>query len=166
MRYFPPEQRVMVNISMTKCLYAMGTHCRYTGDPRTGWNLPPLNSSKYNAHLLGVKIACGLEMLVARANDDRRKKKNKVSNDEGSGAKERNLEAYIAHLERNGYFKDLVEGSKERDKLVEFAKNYFIEHSTEEEDDLVQLSDAERVLQAWQNIQMNDIELQGLYSVK
>lgn len=28
MRYFPPEQRVMANVKMTKCLYAMAVHCR------------------------------------------------------------------------------------------------------------------------------------------
>ncbi|XP_011311476.1 protein SGT1 homolog ecdysoneless-like, partial [Fopius arisanus] len=74
MRYFPPEQRTMVNLMMTRCLYAMATHCRYTGDPRTGWNFPPANSPKYNAHLLGIKIACGLEILVARAHERRKKR--------------------------------------------------------------------------------------------
>ena len=29
MRYFPPEQRIMANVKMTKCLYAMAVHCRY-----------------------------------------------------------------------------------------------------------------------------------------
>ncbi|XP_014469700.1 PREDICTED: protein ecdysoneless [Dinoponera quadriceps] len=164
MRYFPPEQRTMVNLKMTKCLYAMATHCRYTGDPRTGWNIPPATCSKYNAHVLGVKVACGLEMLVARANEERRKH-TKEKSDVSDGAEKLKLNepafvAYLARLEANGYFRDLLEGSQERDKLLSTAKEYFLKHATLF-DNLTNLheSDAQKVLEAWENIQTNDIEM-------
>ncbi|CAL1676047.1 unnamed protein product [Lasius platythorax] len=164
MRYFPPEQRTMVNVRMTKCLYAMATHCRYTGDPRTGWNIPPATCSKYNAHVLGVKIACGLEMLVARANEERRKRTKEQSDvpDDAEKLKlnEPAYNAYLARLEANGYFRDLLEGSQEREKLLSTAKDYFLKHATlfGNLSDLYE-SDAQKVLEAWENIQTNDIEM-------
>ncbi|XP_011862629.1 PREDICTED: protein SGT1 homolog ecdysoneless [Vollenhovia emeryi] len=164
MRYFPPEQRTMVNVKMTKCLYAMATHCRYTGDPRTGWNIPPATCSKYNAHVLGVKIACGLEMLVARANEERRKRIGEQSDvpDDADKLKlnEPAFNAYLARLEANGYFRDLLEGSQERDTLLSTAREYFLKHATLF-DNLTSLceSDPQKVLEAWENIQTNDIEM-------
>lgn len=165
MRYFPPEQRTMVNVKMTKCLYAMATHCRYTGDPRTGWNMPPATCTKYNAHVLGVKIACGLELLVARANEDRKKRineKSDVSDTEKLKLNESALNAYLSRLEANGYFRDLLEGSQERDKLLSIAKEYFLEHASSF-NNFTNLNEdfAQQVLDAWENIQTNDIEMHG-----
>lgn len=163
MRYFPPEQRVMVNVKMTKCLYAMAIHCRYTGDPRTGWNIPPVTCPKYNAHILGVKIACGLEMLVAHANEERRKRVKVTATDsEKLYSNEHALNAYLARLETSGYFRDLLKDSQEYDKLLNAAKDYYLKHSNLFNSSAnVVKSDAERVLEAWENIQSNDIELHG-----
>ncbi|XP_076668694.1 ecdysoneless cell cycle regulator [Andrena cerasifolii] len=161
MRYFPPEQRIMVNVKMTKCLYAMAIHCRYTGDPRTGWNIPPITCSKYNAHILGVKIACGLEMLVAHANEERRRRvKETVNNPEKLRPNEYALNAYLARLEASGYFRNLVRGSQEYEKLLSAAKDYYLKHSNffHSAANIVK-SNAEKVLEAWENIQSNDIEL-------
>ncbi|KAK0158800.1 hypothetical protein PV328_009752 [Microctonus aethiopoides] len=153
MKYFPPEQRTMVNVKMTKCLYAMSSHCRYTGDPRTGWNFPPANSPKYNAHLLGIKIACGMELLVARANEQLRKRKDSENTDE-------QWESYLRRLETAGYFKDTLVGSKEREKLMIMAKDYLALHpsaatsaySTDE-------NAALRILEAWKNVKTEDFEM-------
>ncbi|XP_076245284.1 ecdysoneless cell cycle regulator [Calliopsis andreniformis] len=160
MRYFPPEQRVMVNVKMTKCLYAMAIHCRYTGDPRTGWNIPPVTCPKYNAHILGVKIACGLEMLVAHANEERRKRVKVTANDpEKLKSNEHALNAYVARLETSGYFRNLIKGSQEYEKLLNAAKDYYLKHLNLFNSASVVKSDAEKVLEAWENIQSNDIEL-------
>ncbi|KAK2588340.1 hypothetical protein KPH14_004356 [Odynerus spinipes] len=163
MRYFPPEQRTMVNVKMTKCLYALASHCRYTGDPRTGWNLPPASSTKYNAYVLGVKIACGLEMLVARANEERRKRAKNAAGMDNEGKlilNEHSFNAFLSRLEASGYFKDLLEGSQEREKLLVVAKDYFLKQLSLD-DSLLHSSktDAERVLEAWENIQTNDVEM-------
>jgi len=144
----------------------MVTHCRYTGDPRTGWNMPPVTCSKYSAHVLGVKIACGLEMLVARANEERRKRTRErsaaIGGDEKLKLNESAFDAYLARLDANGYFRDLLKGSQERDKLTSTAKEYFLKHAPLF-DDLTNLyeSDARKVLEAWENIQTNDIEMHG-----
>ncbi|XP_033207628.1 protein ecdysoneless homolog isoform X2 [Belonocnema kinseyi] len=165
MKYFPPEQRVMVNVKMTKCLYAMVVHCRYTGDPMTGWNLPPVNSPTYNAHLLGVKIACGLEMLVARAHEELRKRKNdenNISNNEGLPMNNKKLNSYISQLELCGYFKGLLKDSQEREKLLKLAKDYFVRNSSSSE--LINSSletEADRALKLWKNVQTNDVEIQA-----
>lgn len=167
MKFFPPEQRTMVNVKMTKCLYAMIMHCRYTGDPMTGWNLPPVNSAIYNAHLLGVKIACGLEMLISSAYEEQRKKANDtstVSNNDLLKMRERTLNAFVSRLELSGYFKDLLEGSREREKLLQVAKDYFSNNSTSNK--LLNLEpehDKEKVLKVWANIQTNDVDFTGIY---
>nr|XP_003702523.1 PREDICTED: protein SGT1 homolog ecdysoneless [Megachile rotundata] len=160
MKYFPPEQRVMVNVKMTKCLYAMASHCRYTGDPRTGWNLPPVTSPKYNAHTLGIKIACGLEMLVARANEERRKREKRVVNDpEKLKVNEHALNTYLTRLESSGYFRNLLKDSQEYKKFQNAAKEYYLEHLCNDVVNVNNKSDAEKVLEAWENIQSVDIEL-------
>lgn len=161
MRYFPPEQRIMVNLKMTKCLYAMAIHCRYTGDPRTGWNIPPITCSKYNAHILGVKIACGLEMLVACAHEERRRRMKETINDsEKMKANEYTLNAYLARLEASGYFRNLLKGSKDYEQLLNAAKDYYIQHLNSFNSTINTIkSDAEKVLEAWESIQSNDIEL-------
>ncbi|XP_043262328.1 protein ecdysoneless isoform X2 [Colletes gigas] len=161
MKYFPPEQRIMVNLKMTKCLYAMAMHCRYTGDPRTGWNIPPITCSKYNAHILGVKIACGLEMLVANAHEERRKRVNQtINNTEKLKTNEYALNAYLARLETSGYFRNLLKGSQDYERLLNAAKDYYLQHlsSFTYATNIVK-SDAEKVLEAWESIQSNDVEL-------
>lgn len=70
MKYFPPENRVYCRVKFTKCLYAMLVHNNYMPDRRTGWKLPDVNSKEYKAHNLGIKVACGFEILAAQAKPD------------------------------------------------------------------------------------------------
>ncbi|XP_034947616.1 protein ecdysoneless [Chelonus insularis] len=158
MKYFPPEQRVMTNVMMTKCLYAMASHCRYTGDPRTGWNFPPATNPKYNAYILGIKIACGLEMLVARANQQLQKNDSASSIDSDQYQQ---WTKYYRCLEASGYFTGTLEGSKEREKLIASAKEYLMSHplsatSVSKKDDAVAL----KILEAWKNAKTEDNETQ------
>ncbi|KAF7266105.1 ecdysoneless cell cycle regulator [Rhynchophorus ferrugineus] len=116
MKYFPPEQRVATRIKFTKCLYAMLSHSKYIPDRKIGWNLPPVSSKDYKQHLLGVKVACGMEILVAQA---------KPSKDiEGDRA----WDQYLKILKEKGYFQGLLEGSKDFNNLLNKAKEYYIEH--------------------------------------
>ncbi|KAL7299746.1 hypothetical protein TKK_0007496 [Trichogramma kaykai] len=155
MRYFPPEQRVMANVQMTKCLYAMATHCKYTGDPRTGWNLPPVTSPKYASTSLGIKIACGLEMLLSLAQARRKKP---------TSAGEINEEAWTAFLKRleaTGYFRELLEGSKEREMLLEQAKKYYTENlGTNDIAKKVENTEGESLLELYNEILSNDVEIE------
>lgn len=114
MKHFPPETRCYSNITFTRCLYAMLTHARYTPDRRTGWNLPPSSDEKFKAHNLGMKIACGFEILVSKATpieDD-------VEND-------KSWHLFLSSLKQNGFFGDNIEHSKEYCKRLENAKEYY-----------------------------------------
>lgn len=163
MRYFPPEQRTMVNVRMTKCLYAMIMHCRYTGDPMTGWNIPTVTSPTYNAHILGIKIACGLEILVASAHKGKRVKEsdqNTELSNERLQIREKTLNTFVSRLELSGYFKGLLQGSQEREKLLQLAKEYFSKNSSSYEvSPPIVDSEADRALRVMQYVQTNDVEI-------
>lgn len=118
MRYFPPEQRVRKNVCFTKCLYAMIMHSNYVPDRNTGWNLSGNPSSEeYKEDLLGIKVACGFEILASQAKD--------TKCDETSPA----WKAYVRSLQSKGYFKSNIEGSVEYQRLTEQAKVYFKENA-------------------------------------
>ncbi|XP_013115710.2 protein ecdysoneless [Stomoxys calcitrans] len=119
MRYFPPEQRVRTNVCFTKCLYAMIMHSSYLPDRNIGWNLTGNPSSEeYKEDLLGIKVACGFEILASQAKDP--------NSDEKSAA----WKAYVRSLQAKGYFKDNIEGSLEYQRLLQEAKSYFNDNQT------------------------------------
>lgn len=116
MKYFPPENRVYRTVTFTKCLYAMITHSKFVPDRRTGWNLPPPTSDKYKAHVLGMKIACGFEILVAQA-----KPNQDIEHDKG-------WHSYLKSLKEKNYFEELLENSREYNNLLNKAKEYYLNH--------------------------------------
>ncbi|XP_031348287.1 protein ecdysoneless, partial [Photinus pyralis] len=116
MKYFPPENRVYCRTTFTKCLYAMLNHSKYVPDKRTGWNLPVLNSPQHKSHTLGVKLACGFEILVSQA-----KPSADVENDKG-------WHAYLKTLKEKGFFRDLLEHSRDYNDLLNKAKEYYINY--------------------------------------
>lgn len=117
MRYFPPENRVYTSVVFTKCLYAMMMHSNYLPDRRTGWQIPSSNSPHFKAHLMGVKIACGFEILASQA---------KSSSDDIE--QDREWIKYLESLKGRGYFQGLLEGSKGYQQLLTTAKDYYLEN--------------------------------------
>lgn len=117
MRYFPPENRVYTSVVFTKCLYAMLVHNQYFPDRRTGWNLPSTSNPHYKAHLLGVKIACGFEILASQA---------KSPSEDFENDKE--YKVFVTSLQKKNYFQDNLEGSKDYTKLLEAAQEYYKEN--------------------------------------
>lgn len=117
MRYFPPENRVYTSVLFTKCLYAMLVHSNYLPDRRTGWNIPSSLSPHYKAHLLGVKIACGFEILASQAKSSA----NNIETD-------REWQKYMASLNDKNYFQNEMEGSKRHQELMAQAKDYYREN--------------------------------------
>ncbi|XP_053953161.1 protein ecdysoneless [Anastrepha ludens] len=114
MRFFPPEQCVRTNIRFTRCLYAMLTHTQYKPDRKVGWVLSESNySEEYKEQILGIKIACGFEILASQA---------KSSNQEENGPAWR---TYVKSLISKGYFRDNLEGSEEYKRLWNEARTYF-----------------------------------------
>lgn len=144
MKYFPPENRVMSQVTFTKCLYAMLNHSKYVPDKRTGWNLPIVNSSLYKSHILGVKIACGFEILVSQA-----KPSADIHSDKG-------WHVFLESLKDKGYFKELLEHSMEYNNLLNKAKEHYIKHR-----DTMQYSPAigQVILELTQNLEFNNEEL-------
>lgn len=117
MKYFPPENRVRTSVVFTKYLYAMMAHSQFTPDRRTGWNLPPNHHEQFKAHSLGVRLACGFEILAAQA---------RPSSDELETNK--SWLKYVEKLSGRGYFQGLLEGSQGYQRLLETAKEYFRNH--------------------------------------
>ncbi|XP_059620082.1 protein ecdysoneless [Phlebotomus argentipes] len=113
MRFFPPENRVYTRITFTKCLYAMLMHSSYTPDRRTGWNLPNSSSKSFPSHSLGMKIACGFEILASQAKPEADFNTN------------RHWIKYVESLREKGYFQDFLEGSKDHTRLIDAAKDYY-----------------------------------------
>uniref|UniRef100_A0A1L8DIE0 Putative mads box transcription factor n=1 Tax=Nyssomyia neivai TaxID=330878 RepID=A0A1L8DIE0_9DIPT len=113
MRFFPPENRVNTRITFTKCLYAMLAHSNYIPDRRTGWNLPHQGSKSFPEQCLGMKIACGFEILASQA---------KPNTDWDTN---RQWLKYVDSLKSKGYFQDLIEGSKGYTQLMDAAKDYY-----------------------------------------
>lgn len=118
MRYFPPEERVYTNVLFTKCLYAMLVHNQFIPDRRTGWNMPSTKSAEHKAHLLGIKVACGFEILANQG---------KINADEIE-EKDRDWHRFIGSLTGKNYFRGLLEGSKEYTDLLDKAKSYYREN--------------------------------------
>lgn len=116
MKYFPPENRVQTSVVFTKYLYAMLTHSQYNPDRRTGWNLPVTTHSNYKAHSLGVKIACGFEILASQ------------SKPVGNLDSNKNWLNYLDSLKKRGYFQDLLEGSIDYQRLLSSAEEYYRNH--------------------------------------
>ncbi len=113
MKYFPPENRVYSSVVMTKCLYAMLMHNPFVPDRRTGWNIPPQNHDQYKAHMLGVKLACGFEILASQAKPDQ------------DITTSRAWQKYLESLIQRGYFQEYLEHSNDYNRLLESAKEYF-----------------------------------------
>lgn len=113
MKHFPPEMRVYTSITMTRCQFAMLTYQNYNPDRRIGWNLPHKNHETFKAHSLGMKIACGLEILASQARGD------------GEVESEKNWHIFLDRLNANGYFGDNIKHSKGYCQRLEKAKDYF-----------------------------------------
>lgn len=114
MKYFPPENRVYTQILISKCLYAMLVHNNFTPDRRTGWNLPLQSDKKYKSHILGIKISCGFEILASQNDDNLDMDKKWLK--------------YHQNLLNTGYYQNLLEGSKDYNKLLENAQEFYIKN--------------------------------------
>lgn len=121
MKFFPPENRVYTPVQFSKCLYAMLLHQQYLPDRRTGWQLPHKTHEDYKEAVLGMRLACGFEILVANA-----QKSGQLEFDET----DKHWSVFVKSLTEKGYFKGLLEGSVEYVRLKEAAKEYFLQNES------------------------------------
>ncbi|KAG4212125.1 hypothetical protein ERO13_A02G144800v2 [Gossypium hirsutum] len=103
------EEMVTVTVKMSRAMYAQLMQQRFQSP-----KCYPMPAKKGDLEAeLGMKIACGLEMMY-------QEKKKEGEEGKGSGWKK-----YKESLEKSGYFKGLVPGSNEYTRLMENAEEYY-----------------------------------------
>jgi len=109
------EELVLVSVKMSRAMYAQLIQQKFQA-PKC-YPMPPMpprtDQSAYMEAELGMKIACGLEMMYQQ---------RKKEGEEGKGS---TWEAFRESLERSGYFQGLLPGSKEYKRLMENAQEYY-----------------------------------------
>ncbi|GBN18479.1 Protein ecdysoneless, partial [Araneus ventricosus] len=123
MRYFAPETRVMSEVTFTRCLYAQLSGQKYEPDKMTGWNLPPVNHPDRKAHELGMKLACGFEILASSAQKKMQVGKGDAEHDFCNDVRWRR---FAKSLKDKGYFRAEVEGSRMYNTLMLQAKEFYL----------------------------------------
>lgn len=114
-KFFPnrrEEELIRVAVRMSRAMYAQLVQQAFQA-PK---NYPMPNRSDtvaYGEAELGLKIACGLEMIY------------QLRKREGLEGKGSTWEAYKESLERSGYFQGLLPGSKEYQRLMHNAEEYY-----------------------------------------
>ncbi|XP_022751134.1 protein ecdysoneless homolog [Durio zibethinus] len=102
------DEMVTMAVKMSRAMYAQLMQQKFQA-PKC---YPMPNKADMEAEL-GMKIACGFEMMY-------QEKRKEGEEGKGSGWKK-----YKESLEKTGYFKGLIPGSKEYKRLVENAEEYY-----------------------------------------
>ncbi|XVE83054.1 hypothetical protein DITRI_Ditri16bG0056400 [Diplodiscus trichospermus] len=102
------EEMVTVAVKMSRAMYAQLMRQKFQA-PKC---YPMPNRADMEAEL-GMKIACGFEMMY----QEKRK--------EGEEGKGSSWKKYLESLEKSGYFKGLIPGSQEYKRLMENAEEYY-----------------------------------------
>lgn len=113
MKHFPPETRVYSEVRFTRCLYAMITCSKYNPDRITGWQLPGKHDPTFKAHEIGMKIACGFEILASKASPN------------GDLSDDRDWQLFLKQLKSKEYFGENIEHSKEYTRKMQNAQEYY-----------------------------------------
>ncbi|MCL7028343.1 hypothetical protein MKW94_023623, partial [Papaver nudicaule] len=107
------EEIVRVSVRMSRAMYAQLVQQTFQA-PKC-YPMPSRNDSAvYVEAELGMKIACGFEMMYQQRRHE---------NLDGKGTS--TWEAFKESLESSGYFKELLPGSKEYRRLMESAQAYY-----------------------------------------
>ncbi|KFK28248.1 hypothetical protein AALP_AA8G491700 [Arabis alpina] len=111
------EEIVLVLVKMSRAMYGQLVQQKFQAP--NGYPMPSINDrDAYIEAELGMKIACGFEMMYQN--------RKKVEED-GKGI---SWSKYKDNLEKNGYFEGLVSGSKEYKRLMENAEEYYQKSSS------------------------------------
>ncbi|XP_014669757.1 PREDICTED: protein ecdysoneless homolog [Priapulus caudatus] len=115
-------------VTFTRCLYAQLLKQKYEPERIIGWNLPPRNHPKFKAHDLGMKLACGFEILLSRIDSLRSSSSDSDSPDsmgQQSEVSDVRWNRYLRNLKEKGYFRGEIEGSKLHQQLLSTARKYY-----------------------------------------
>lgn len=106
------EELVTVVVTLSRAMYAQLVQQTFQA-PKC-YPMPSRSDPRaYTEAELGMKIACGFEMMY------------QMRRREGLEGKGSTWEAYRESLERSGYFEGLLPGSKEYRRLMEKAEEYY-----------------------------------------
>lgn len=115
MEFFLPnksaDEIVQVSVIMPRTRYAQLMQQSFQA-PKC-YPMPPRSDGGYPEAELGMKIACGFEMIYQT---------RKQEELQGKGS---TWEVYRRNLEKNGYFEGLLPGSNEYKRLMENAEDYY-----------------------------------------
>ncbi|KAJ7953517.1 SGT1 [Quillaja saponaria] len=106
------EELVCVTVKMSRIMYAQLAEQQFQA-PKCFPMPSRSDASVYAEAELGMKIACGFEMMCQQ----RRR--------EGVEGKGSTWEAFKESLERSGYFQGMLPGSKEYKRLMQSAEEYY-----------------------------------------
>ncbi|KAJ4966907.1 hypothetical protein NE237_018756 [Protea cynaroides] len=106
------EELVQVSVRMSRAMYAQLVQQTFLS-PKCYPMPPRSDTSAYMEAELGMKITCGFEMMYQH----RRR--------EGSEVTGSTWDAFRESLERSGYFRGLLPGSKQYCQLLENAQEYY-----------------------------------------
>ncbi|KAL5473969.1 hypothetical protein EMCRGX_G028539 [Ephydatia muelleri] len=111
---------ITARVDFTRCLYAKLLRQQNLGVPRnSGFKTLPSSHPQHKAYDLGMKLACGLEMLLCSAGG------MKGGSGEEEVTKDSRWPAFVQGLKEKGYFQGELEGSKLYSQLLQTAKEYF-----------------------------------------
>ncbi|KAJ3326264.1 hypothetical protein HDV06_000140 [Boothiomyces sp. JEL0866] len=118
MKVFHPSTNVSITARFTKVLYAKLYSSQFV--PPKSFQMPAISDRNYDAFNLGMKLACGFEILYHS------KKAEKLTDSSNSKYAE-----YISKLESLGYFRGEIQGSALYSKLEKVALTEFLSHESE-----------------------------------
>ncbi|XP_006280144.2 protein ecdysoneless homolog [Capsella rubella] len=111
------EELVLVLVKMSRAMYGQLVQQKFQAP--NCYPMPSVSDrDAYTEAELGMKIACGLEMMYQQ---------RKKGGEDGKGISWSN---YKENLEKNGYFEGLLYGSKEYKRLMENAEEYYQKSSS------------------------------------
>lgn len=122
MQQFVPDpgrvQMVSIVVSMSRAMYAQLVQQVFQAPP--SYPMPALSSPDFKAAELGMKLTCGFEMLYwCHSASSSSSAAGALDNDVG-------WQAYRASLQNTGYFRGLLEGSKEHSELLRMASEHYL----------------------------------------
>ncbi|KAJ2680240.1 hypothetical protein GGI25_000833 [Coemansia spiralis] len=126
---FPQEPSVSTTVTFNRVQYAkLASHGL---PPLVGYKLPPAQSPEFKASSLGMKLACGFEILNNEQPGplSERRRHAQVEKDEGV---DKALFEFMQKLTQTGYFDGLVVTSASFDKRHKQAAQYFAECKREQ----------------------------------
>ncbi|KAH7414669.1 hypothetical protein KP509_14G005000 [Ceratopteris richardii] len=126
MRQFLPNnkdaQMVNVLVRMSRAMYAQLRQQVFQAPP--SYPMPPVSDPHYAEAEIGMKITCGFEIMYWD-----RSNQGKLSATNSVGCKNLGWQSFLASLKKTGYFKDLLEGSKEYRERMDRAVSCYKETS-------------------------------------